>query len=576
MESTVVKSKHVITDAKAFALIEQFVLPYERGGRTDSAALLIWFLKSIFRLEMDEAIDAICDRSHDEGFDAIFVDHEAREIFVFQAKRAQKARSALGDVELKSFVGSLLHLGSADLVEGLRVSTQNQELRDLIARVKLVEAVRSDYKLRPIFVCNLSGNVDATKYLEQARAAGSPIDLWDAARLGVVADQLNREWFVDEEVRLNFKSDRFFYLGLGKSNPDLIYAAIPARELVRLPGISDTRIFAQNVRLFLGDKTTVNRQMIQTIREKKEHANFLQFHNGLTIVARSMRIRGKRIWLDGFSVCNGCQSLSALHKNQQFLTDELEVLVRFVRVGTDRTLQETISERTNSQNAITLRDLSSNDDKQIALQAEFNKHFGKRFFYSLRRGESAGTAAPLFNEDAGKLLLAVYCREPDETFRRGAILDTLREKIFSFDTDAFRVRLCQMIFQAAADALTKARCKPIQDYAGAVYFVSFAISEMLRSDPQGHLLLEAPRRHLSTDELPNQVENSVFVELKRLGDCAVSSLDYFIEEAQKGEGFDFRAAFKSSDRVATMANHIKTDYEKDVKRGKESPLRISV
>lgn len=572
MNNVAGKPRHAVTDAKAFTMLEQLVSPFERGGRTESAALLIWFLKSIFRIDLDEAIDAVCDRSHDEGFDALLVDDETKEIFVFQAKRARKAKSALGNVDLKNFVGSLLHLKTPELVEGLLSNTKNSELRTLFSRVKLIDAVKAGYQLRPIFVCNLVANDDASNYLKQASEAGNQIELWDAARLGVVAEQLNREWFVDEKVRLTFKSDRLFYLGLGKFSPDLIYAAIPARQLVLLPGISDTRIFAQNVRLFLGDKTTVNRQMIQTIRDKKEHANFLQFHNGLTIVARDMSIRGSKIKLDGFSVCNGCQSLSALHKNQDFLTDDLEVLVRFVRVGTDRTLQETISERTNSQNAITLRDLSSNDDKQIALQHEFNTHFGSQCFYSLRRGDTTGVAKPLFNEDAGKLLLAIYCREPERTSRRGPILDSLRERIFSFDTDAFRIRLSQLIFDAASNALSLARFQPIQDYDGAKYFLAFAIAEIMRIDSSGARLLAAPKAYLSTDSNHRDSDAKILLELKRLADCAVSSLDYLIEERSKENTFDYKADFKSSDRVQTFANHIKTDYERDVKRGKESPM----
>ena len=572
MNNVASKPRHAVTDAKAFTMLEQLVSPFERDGRTESAALLIWFLKSIFRINLDEAIDAVCDRSHDEGFDALLVDDESKEIFVFQAKRARKAKSALGNVDLKNFVGSLLHLKTPELVEGLLSNTKNNELRTLFSRVKLIDAVKAGYQLRPIFVCNLVANDDAANYLKQASEAGNEIELWDAARLGVVAEQLNREWFVDEKVRLTFKSDRLFYLGLGKFSPDLIYAAIPARQLVLLPGISDTRIFAQNVRLFLGDKTTVNRQMIQTIRDKREHANFLQFHNGLTIVARDMSIRGAKIKLDGFSVCNGCQSLSALHKNQAFLTDDLEVLVRFVRVGTDRTLQETISERTNSQNAITLRDLSSNDDKQIALQHEFNTHFGSRCFYSLRRGDVTGVAKPLFNEDAGKLLMAIYCREPERTSRRGPILDSLRERIFSFDSDAFRIRLSQLIFDAASTALALARFQPIQDYDGAKYFLAFAISEIMRIDPSGARLLAAPKGYLSTDSNHRDSDAKVLLELKRLADCAVSSLDYLIEERSKENTFDYKADFKSSDRVQTFANHIKTDYERDVKRGKEAPM----
>ncbi|HKB38714.1 MAG TPA: hypothetical protein VKD72_19885, partial [Gemmataceae bacterium] len=68
--------------------------------------------------------------------------------------------------------------------------------------------------------------------------------------------QLSREWFIEETVRLAIDSSKVFVDG-PKANPRLVYAAISARELVRMPGIDDTRIFAQNVRLGLGN-TRVN------------------------------------------------------------------------------------------------------------------------------------------------------------------------------------------------------------------------------------------------------------------------------------------------------------------------------
>jgi len=63
-------------------------------------------------------------------------------------------------------------------------------------------------------------------------------------------------------------------------NPRLVLAAVPARDLVRIPGISDFRVFAQNVRLGLG-RTRVNREIDKSVKTKSEHADFLSFHNGL-------------------------------------------------------------------------------------------------------------------------------------------------------------------------------------------------------------------------------------------------------------------------------------------------------
>ena len=94
----------------------------------------------------------------------------------------------------------------------------------------------------------------------------------------------------------------------------------------------------------------------------------------------------------------------------------------------------------------------------------------------------------------------------------------------------------------------------------------------MRIDSAGVRLLAAPKAYLSTDSNLRDSDVKILLELKRLADCAVSSLDYLIEERSKENTFDYKADFKSSDRVQTFANHIKTDYERDVKRGKESPM----
>lgn len=69
-----------------------------------------------------------------------------------------------------------------------------------------------------------------------------------------------------------------------------VIAPIRAREPVALDGISDQTLFAFNVRGPLG-KTKVNKDMTKTIMDKTKHKIFPLFHNGITIIAKTLELR---------------------------------------------------------------------------------------------------------------------------------------------------------------------------------------------------------------------------------------------------------------------------------------------
>src|SRR3981081_1615023 len=87
---TMANPKRVYSNADDFTSLETFIAPFNAQGRTESAALLIWFLQTIYRLDEVDAEDAVCDRKHDEGVDAIIVNDPRREVVLFQAKRREK------------------------------------------------------------------------------------------------------------------------------------------------------------------------------------------------------------------------------------------------------------------------------------------------------------------------------------------------------------------------------------------------------------------------------------------------------------------------------------------------------
>lgn len=546
------------------------VRPYEVSGRTESAALLLWFLETIYRLDDVEAQDAVCDRKQDAGIDAISVDDDRNEVVLFQAKRRSKLPATLGDTDLKEFVGSLQQFKSEASIRKLMKETKNDELRNLLEKEKVAEKVGGGYTIRPIFVCNVAANDDATAYIGHAQKAGHDIELWDLTRLKPVLDQLDRDWFVVDPIRLACRDNKMFIEG-PKSQPRLVYAAVPAKELVRLPGIEDTRVFAQNVRLGLG-RTRVNTEIITTLQNKREHKHFLTFHNGLTIVAKSLRVRGNTITLEEYSVCNGCQSLLAFYENRKRLTDELEVLVRVVRVGEDRGLPELIAYRTNNQNAISLRDLSSNDTGQLRLQSEFDQWYGDTATYVIKRGQEVDGDA-LHNEYAGRILLALYNRQPWNAHQKYRIFGDLESAIFSYDISAAHIRMAQLVMTAVEEEIARVSSERLRKYGLTKFLLCYLVGEVMRQEQDGNRILQDPKPHLSSKSLPLATDADLIDRLREQVAFVITELNYFVSE-RGAEAYDYKSEFKSPKATATLRNEILKAYEKDKYKGRVTPFEI--
>ncbi|SEG50994.1 AIPR family protein [Algoriphagus boritolerans] len=126
-----------------------------------------------------------------------------------------------------------------------------------------------------------------------------------------------------------------------------------------MPGISEQSVFAYNVRGPLGG-TNVNRDIVKSIKDKSLHKKFPLFHNGITIVTNQItetpEDNPEKLTIETFFVVNGCQSLTALFKNQKDLTDDLRILTKFVQVSVDSDLSKTITHYSNNQNGVKARD----------------------------------------------------------------------------------------------------------------------------------------------------------------------------------------------------------------------------
>src|SRR5262245_15575127 len=95
-----------------YSLINEEARVFKKGSRTDTAALLAWFLSAVWRVEPEDIDDAICDGTGDKGIDGLLVNEDLSEITVFQSKYRNSSANTQGDSELKQLVGAAAYFDS--------------------------------------------------------------------------------------------------------------------------------------------------------------------------------------------------------------------------------------------------------------------------------------------------------------------------------------------------------------------------------------------------------------------------------------------------------------------------------
>lgn len=167
--------------------------------------------------------------------------------------------------------------------------------------------------------------------------------------------------------------------------------SMSGRDLAALYAKAGDRLFARNIRGFLGD-TAINEGMAQTL--SREPDNFWYFNNGVTLVCDSARKTSERghaiLRVTNPQIINGQQTTRVLFGAPAAHAKQGAVLVRVISVprdgeyGQDRfeRLVSNIVAATNWQNAILPSDLRANDARQVLLQRELAR---LRYHYMRKR-----------------------------------------------------------------------------------------------------------------------------------------------------------------------------------------------
>ena len=182
-----------------------------------------------------------------------------------------------------------------------------------------------------------------------------------------------------------------------------------------------------------------NDGIIETLRNPTEKARFWFYNNGITVVCDEIRnlpsdsAGGAVLRLLNPQIVNGCQTAFTIQRFMEENEDGasalegVTILTRIIQTKSDGGLElngERIARFTNSQNAITERDLRANDQVHVLLQKKFES---RGFFYERKNGEwraVKGVAGPrarggfrlgkLDNTWLGQLAMAFWLLKPVE------------------------------------------------------------------------------------------------------------------------------------------------------------------
>jgi hypothetical protein len=356
----------------------------------DDSAFVLWFLRAFLADSEESAQKALTGDTNDKGIDAILIDERAKQVDLVQGK----FHVSLGEyIEKRNDVLALADLGLSPW-ERKNVLDKFYSGLDPFVRQRfeeLVHLVRNKkYDLRLYYVT--TGRCSKTicnEAVERVREAEGHVDISiiDSSQIiTIFKDYLEGVAPAIPTLSLKIVSESSIH------NEGVIYRfdsekqieswvfSMSARDIGEMYKKAGIRLFARNVRGYLGESNEINKAMADTV--KKEPHNFWYYNNGVTIVCDEAKreIQGGQdiLCVEKPQVINGQQTTRTLHN---ISSSSASVLVKVIKIprrpNDDDEYDELVSKivrATNWQNAIKLSDLTSNDYVQVSLERELRKH----------------------------------------------------------------------------------------------------------------------------------------------------------------------------------------------------------
>ena len=383
---------------KAQEVFKDFKLLIKEYGETyhtlmDEDLFTLWFLRTYVNDNEQESAKSVVNGPNDKGIDAIHIDDNARAIFLVQSKyrkqlnaASEKANDVTQFAKLSHVLGRYDHSDFKNFIENA----------DFLVKDRLIEARRKiqkrNYKLW-LYYATLGkcSSIITNEAIRIVRKCGidCSLEIFDGKRVMLLyQDYLDGVAppipTLDLEMEKGLGIDVRGVMQRYDKPGEIESWVFPMRgsNIGSLFETSGVRLFARNIRGFLGKSTKVNKSMRATLIEEPE--KFFYYNNGVTIIcdkAEKISKKGRDILrVSNPQIINGQQTtrtLSALPAQAR----KASVLIKVIQVPRDAREQEdgfeslvsAIVQGTNWQNPVKQSDLGVNDRRQIEIERELRK-----------------------------------------------------------------------------------------------------------------------------------------------------------------------------------------------------------
>lgn len=410
---------------------------YKNNFANNGQRFVAWYLHNIFLLDKNDTKNAITDGAKDKQIDAVYIDEDEQKIYIIQGKfYTGQSVDATPVREMISVWSQFNNL--AEMQENA-----NGKLK--IKLSEIANALQDDsYSICFMLITTSMFSDDAQKDITQFQAKLSEEENPEFDYEFVAVDKQSvADNYIKVLEQTNPVLNYTMPLVPGKSllteigSTNVLIAAVPLSECIKLPGITDGTLFQKNVRQSLGLSNSVNKKIKRTIYGEKCR-EFFFFHNGITAICNRMeQLPDGNMKFYGLNVVNGCQSLNTILSCSEKVRKEPDayVLFRFYEIP-QRDRADSISINTNTQSAVKARDLKSNDKRVLRMKKAYEQRYTNGYFATKR-----GDIVPAEKDKSyaielsalSKYLTAWYMQRPNLSYGETKIFDKYFSILFKND-----------------------------------------------------------------------------------------------------------------------------------------------
>ncbi|MBT3464391.1 hypothetical protein HN451_05340, partial [archaeon] len=362
--------------------------------------------------------DHIVDMANDLGNDAIFTNQNNNEILVFQFKYSKNQLLNTDEIKKnKKFIDWILQLNGEELKANPKLrKVIDEEINPILTEENLLQNnyYITFYYIDNDFIGNIKTDIKAlyTNYTD--KDINFDIRYYNFQELEDLYDDIE---IPKNEVELKIAENEYFkkkttYFDGKETEIETLVTSILANSLK--PIIEDKKelILALNVRYYKGENE-INTK-IKKEYSKGEKSNFWILNNGINGVCEDFEILDDNsLKIKNFQIVNGGQTAKTLTRIVNDLPDNVQILMKLTKIK-DKTqisrISMDIAVASNSQNAISARDLHSGD----RIQTKIFKHLDEvGIFYDKKDGEWATVNKRKYKNPFGKSPMHLKIRNLD-------------------------------------------------------------------------------------------------------------------------------------------------------------------